>query len=142
MDMKKYLFAVVLLIFGMGSAQAQIMKASDLEAYAKERYGDRWLDAAAAIAPNLSFDKNGSLTFQEVIEAPGKNKSQLYIALNYWVTATFKDKQAITLNDKDAGCIIISSTIKNIVEHMGTINKYSVSITPVIRVDIKDGKEL
>ena len=140
MDMKKYLFAVVLLIFGMGSAQAQIMKASDLEAYAKERYGDRWLDAAAAIAPNLSFDKNGSLTFQEVIEAPGKNKSQLYIALNYWVTATFKDKQAITLNDKDAGCIIISSTIKNIVEHMGTINKYSVSITPVIRVDIKDGK--
>ena len=140
MDMKKYLFAVVLLIFGMGSAQAQIMKASDLEAYAKERYGDRWLDAAAAIAPTLSFDKNGSLTFQEVIEAPGKNKSQLYIALNYWVTATFKDKQAITLNDKDAGCIIISSTIKNIVEHMGTINKYSVSITPVIRVDIKDGK--
>lgn len=140
MDMKKYLFAVVLLIFGMGSAQAQIMKASDLEAYAKERYGNRWLDAAAAIAPNLSFDKNGSLTFQEVIEAPGKNKSQLYIALNYWVTATFKDKQAITLNDKDAGCIIISSTIKNIVEHMGTINKYSVSITPVIRVDIKDGK--
>ena len=140
MDMKKYLFAVVLLIFGMGSAQAQIMKASDLEAYAKERYGDRWLDAAAAIAPNLSFDKNGSLTFQEVIEAPGKNKSQLYIALNYWVTATFKDKQAITLNDKDAGCIIISSTLPNIAEHTGTLNKYSVGITPVIRIDIKEGK--
>ena len=140
MDMKKYLFAVVLLIFGMGSAQAQIMKASDLEAYAKERYGDRWLDAAAAIAPNLSFDKNGSLTFQEVIEAPGKNKSQLYIALNYWVTATFKDKQAITLNDKEAGCIIISSTIAGIAEHIGTLNKYSVSITPVIRLDIKEGR--
>jgi len=52
----------------------------------------------------------------------------------------FQDKQAITLNDKDAGCIIISSTIPNIAEHMGTINKYSVNITPVIRLDIKEGR--
>ena len=70
----------------------------------------------------------------------GKTKQQLYVAINYWATATFKDKQAITLNDKDAGCIIISSTISNIAEHIGTVNKYSVSITPVIRIDIKDGK--
>ena len=62
------------------------------------------------------------------------------MALNYWVTATFKDKPAITLNDKEAGCIIISSTIANIAEHMGTLNKYSVSITPVIRLDIKEGR--
>ena len=62
------------------------------------------------------------------------------MALNYWVTATFKDHSAITLNDKEAGCIIVSSTLKNIAEHMGTLNKYSVSITPVIRLDIKDGK--
>ena len=92
------------------------------------------------MASGLSLDKNESLTYQQVIEAPGKNKQQLYIALNYWATATFKDKQAITLDDKDAGCIIISSTLKNIAEHMGTLNSYSVSITPVIRLDIKDGK--
>ena len=62
------------------------------------------------------------------------------MALNYWATATFRDKQAITLNDKEEGCIIISSTIPAIVEHMGTLNAYSVSITPIIRMDIKDGK--
>ena len=62
------------------------------------------------------------------------------MALNYWVTATFKDKQAITLNDKEAGCIIITSTIVDIAEHIGTLNKYAVSISPVIRIDIKDGK--
>lgn len=120
--------------------EAQVMKAADLEKYAKQRYGDKWLDAAANLATSLSLDKNESLTYQEVIEAPGKTKQQLYVALNYWATATFKDKQAITLNDKESGCIIISSTIPNIVEHMGTLNKYSVSITPVIRLDIKDGK--
>ena len=131
----------VLCICGaMVGAQAQVMKAADLEKYAKERYGEKWLDAAANLAKELNFDKNQSLTYQQIIEAPGKTAQQLYVMLNYWATATFKDKQAITLNDKDAGCIIISSTIKNIVEHMGTINKYSVSITPVIRVDIKDGK--
>jgi hypothetical protein len=56
------------------------------------------------------------------------------------VTATFKDKQAITLNDKDAGCIIISSTIDAIADHTGTLNRYVVSITPVIKIDIKEGK--
>jgi len=132
--------AAILSLCGTMGIQAQVMKSADLEKYAKERYGDKWLDAAKNLASGLTLDKNESLTYQQVIEAPGKTKEQLYVALNYWATATFKDKQAITLNDKDAGCIIISSTIPNIVEHTGTLNKYSVSITPVIRIDIKEGR--
>ena len=142
--MKNYLriglFTAMLAIGGAMGAQAQIMKAADLEKYAKERYGEKWLDAAKNLASGLSFDKNESLTYQEVVEVPGKTREQLYVALNYWATATFKDKQAISLNDKEAGCIIISSTIPNIVEHVGTINKYSISITPIIRLDIKEGR--
>ena len=115
--------AAVLILFGTMSAQAQVMKVADLEKYARQRYGDKWLDAAKNLAADLTLDKNGSLTYQQVIEAPGKTKAQLYVALNYWVTATFKDNNAITLNDKEAGCIIVSSTIRNIAEHMGTLNK-------------------
>lgn len=122
------------------SAQAQVMKSADLEKYAKEKYGDRWLDAAMNLGSTLTLDKNESLTYQQVFEAPGKTKQQLYVAMNYWATATFQDKQAITLNDKEAGCIIISSTIRNIAEHQGTFNSYSINITPIIRIDIKDGK--
>ena len=122
------------------STQAQVMKAADLEKYAKSKYGDKWLDAAKNLSSELKLDKNESLTYQQVIEAPGKTRQQLYVALNYWVTATFKDKQAITLNDKDAGCIIISSTIDAIADHTGTLNRYVVNITPVIRIDIKDGR--
>lgn len=129
-----------MLLAGTTAVMAQVMKPADLEKYAKSRYGEKWLDAAASIGQKLSFDKNQSLTYQEVIEAPGRNRQQLYVALNYWVTATFKGNDAITLNDKEAGCIIVKSTIHNIAEHMGTINKYSVSITPIIRMDIKDGK--
>lgn len=137
---KLWMFAAILSFCGVWGAQAQVMKAADLEKYAKERYGDKWLDAAKNLASNLTLDKNESLTYQQVIEVPGKTKEQLYVALNYWATATFKDKQAITLDDKEAGCIIISSTLSNIVEHTGTLNGYSVSITPVIRLDIKDGR--
>ena len=134
------MFVSAAFLFGGVVAQAQVMKSADLEKYAKSKYGDKWLDAAMNIRQGLTLDKNESLTYQQVIEAPGKTKEQLYIALNYWTTATFKDKQAITLNDKDAGCIIISSTLPNIAEHTGTLNKYSVGITPVIRIDIKEGK--
>ncbi|MBP3774403.1 MAG: DUF4468 domain-containing protein [Bacteroidaceae bacterium] len=131
---------IACLCCGTTAAQAQVMKAADLQKYAKERYGDKWLEAAKNLAEELTLDKNESLTYQQVIKAEGKTKQQIYVTLNYWATATFKDKQAITLNDKDAGCIIISSTIPNIAEHMGTISKYSVSITPVIRIDIKEGR--
>ena len=137
---RKWVLATILVFCGMMSAQAQVMKAADLEKYAKQRYGDKWLDAARNLSTQLELDKNQSLTYQQVVEAPGKTKQQLYVALNYWVTATFKDKQAITLNDKEAGCIIITSTIVDIAEHIGTLNKYAVSISPVIRIDIKDGK--
>jgi hypothetical protein len=141
--MKKYRFwmiAAILSFCGNMAIQAQIMKTEDLEKYAKNRYGEKWLDAAANLAKSLTLDKNQSLTYQQVIEAPGKTKQQLYVALNYWATATFKDKQAITLNDKEAGCIIISSTLEAIADHTGTLNRYVVNITPVIKIDIKEGK--
>lgn len=129
-----------ILLCGIMNAQAQVMKTADLEKYAKQRYGDKWVDAAANIASRITLDKNEGITFQEVIEAPGKTKEKLYIALNYWATATFKDHNAITLNDKEAGGIIISSTIKDIAEHTGTLNKYAVNITPIIRIDIKNNR--
>jgi hypothetical protein len=137
----KLLTTLFFVLFGaMVSVQAQVMKAADLEKYAKQKYGDKWVDAAAFLARDITFDKNQSLTYQEVIQAPGKTKQQLYVLINYWATATFKDKQAITLNDKEAGCIIISSPLEAIADHTGTLYRYVVNITPVIRIDIKDGK--
>ena len=139
--MRKSILTVLLCICGaFAGVQAQVMKAADLEKYAKQKYGDKWLDAAANLAKGLHFDKNESLTYQQVIEAPGKTKQQLYVMMNYWATATFKDKQAITLNDKDAGCIIISSTLDAIADHTGTLYRYIVNITPIIRIDIKEGR--
>lgn len=135
-----WVIAAILSICGTTAMEAQVMKTADLEKYAKERYGEKWLDAAMTVASGISLDKNESLTYQQIIEAPGKTKQQLYLALNYWATATFKDKQAITLNDKEAGCIIISSTIDAIADHTGTLNRYVVNITPIIRLDIKEGR--
>ena len=138
--MKKFLFTTTLLLVSMMTVTAQIMKPEDLEKYAKSRYGDKWLDAAANLASQLTLDKNNNLTYQQVIPAPGKTKEQLYILMNYWTTATFQDKQAITLNDKESGTIIITSTMENIATHTGGLSQYSVSITPVIKIDIKDEK--
>jgi len=141
MIFKTFVLTALLSICGATtSIQAQVMKTADLEKYAKEKYGEKWLDAAANLARELNFDKNQSLTYQQIIEAPGKSKQQLYVMLNYWATATFKDKQAITLNDKDAGCIIISSPIDAIANHTSTLNRYVVNITPIIKIDIKEGR--
>lgn len=135
-----WVFVAILMFCGSVSVNAQLMKPEDLEKYAKNKYGDKWLDAAANLASGLTLDKNNNLTYQQVIEAPGKTKAQLYVMMNYWATSTFKDHQQITLNDKETGTIIINATMENIVTHTGGLSQYSVSITPVIKIDIKDGK--
>lgn len=140
--MKK--FVLILAIFSsMVSASAQLMRAEELEAYAEKLYGKKWVDIAANLKSDatLTLDKNNSLTFIQVIEAPGRSVSQLYTTLNYWFTATFNDANStIKLNDKETGCIIAQGSVEGVAEHTGGSNKYNVSIRPIIRVDIKNGK--
>lgn len=138
--MKKILCIMAAFLCTM-SISAQIMRSEELEKYAKEKYGDNWKQSAANLTSTLALDKNNSLTYTEVIEAPGKTKEQLYILLNYWYTTTFNDANSvIKLNDKEAGCIIGSGYVADIAEHAAGVNAYQVNIKPVIKTDIKDGK--
>ncbi|MDO5481644.1 MAG: DUF4468 domain-containing protein [Bacteroidaceae bacterium] len=138
--MKKILFLGVCLLAAV-SMNAQIMRAEELENYAKEKYGDKWREAAANLASELSLDKNNALTYTQVIEAQGKTKEQLYVLINYWYTSTFNSgKAVIQLNDKDAGVIIGKGYIDGIASHVGGSNSYKINLTPIIKTDIKEGK--
>lgn len=90
----------------------------------------------------LPLDKNGGFTYVRVVEAPDKNKEQLYIILNAWFLSKFSGK-GIMMNDKDLGCIMAKESFKKIASN-GRFAKsntnYEVDIEPTIRTDIKDGK--
>lgn len=138
--MKKVILSLLLFCMAV-SAHAQFMRAEELEAYAKERYGERWIDAAGNLAGSLSLDKNNSLTYVQVIDCGKQTKEQLYVSMNYWFTASFNDANSvINLNDKESGVIIAQGLVSNVAEHIGGSNSYAVSIRPIIRVDIKDQK--
>ena len=140
--MKKIILCGVLLLTVI-SVNAQLMRAEELEKYAENLYGNKWVDVAANLKKDatLTLDKNNSLTFIQVIEAPGRSLAQLYTTLNYWFTATFNDANStIKLNDKETGCIIAQGSVEGVATHTGGSNKYNVSIRPIIRVDIKEGK--
>lgn len=141
--MKKILCSLALMAVAALSVNAQIMRAEELEKYAENLYGNKWVDIAANLKTEstLTLDKNNSLTYVQVVEAPGRTALQLYTTLNYWFTSTFNDANStIKLNDKEAGCIIAQGSVEGIATHTGGANKYNVSIRPVIRVDIKDEK--
>lgn len=138
--MKKKLMLILALMASI-SSKAQLMRAEELETYAKEKYGTKWKDAAANLAQTITLDKNKSLTYTEIIEAPGKTKEELYVLLNYWYTSTFNDANSvIKLNDKDAGVIIANGYVADIAEHAAGVNAYQVNLNPIIKTDIKDGK--
>lgn len=141
--MKKFLLSLTLMAVTALSVSAQVMRAEELQAYAENLYGNKWVDIAAnlKIESSLTLDKNNALTYVQVIEAPGRTALQLYTTLNYWFTSTFNDANStIKLNDKEAGCIIAQGSVEGIATHSGGSNKYNVSIRPIIRVDIKEGK--
>lgn len=139
--MKKIFFSFFICFSFTICANAQIVRAEELEEYAKEKFGEKWEEAADNLAQTLLLDKNNALTFTQIIEAPNKTKEQLYILLNYWYSATFNSgKAVIQLNDKDAGVIIGKGFIEKIAFHMGGINQYTVHLEPIIKTDIKDNK--
>lgn len=139
--MKKVLFTFVLLVTAIVSVNAQILRAEELEKYAKEKFGDKWVDAAENLGKQLNLDKNNAITYSQIIPADGKTKEQLYVLLNYWFTATFNDANSvIKLNDKELGSIIAQGYVGSIAQHAGGTSAYDVSIKPVIKCDIKEGK--
>ena len=81
--MKKFISLALAGLFVCSIADAQIVRADELETYAKEKYGAKWVDAADNLGKQLSLDKNNALTFTQVIPAEGKTKEQLYVLLNY-----------------------------------------------------------
>ena len=123
------------------SVSAQLMRSEELEKYAKEKFGDKWENAAANIGSQLSLDKNNSLTYTQVIECGEQTKEKLYVTLNHWFVESFNDANSvIQLNDKEAGVIIGKGYVAGIAGHTGGMNAYIVSIHPIIKVDIKDKK--
>ncbi len=136
--MKKLFLSIFVCLVSV-YASAQLMRAEELEKYAVENYGDKWTDAAENLSKELVLDKNNSLTYVQVVDCGEQTKEQLYITLNHWFTASFNDANSvIQLNDKDAGVIIAKGFIGGIASHTGGSNSYVVSISPIIRVDIKD----
>lgn len=139
--MRKILLAMMLAVVSVGAVNAQIMRAEELEKYAMEKFGEKWVDAATNLGSQLTLDKNNAITYTQVIPADGNTKEQLYVILNYWFTVTFSDANSvIKLNDKDLGTIIAQGFVENIAHHVGGANSYDVSLRPVIKCDIKDNK--
>lgn len=138
--MKKVLFLMIVSLFSL-NLSAQVMRAEELEKYAKENYGDKWVEAAENLGSSLVLDKNQSLTYEQIIDCGEQTKEQLYITLNHWFAESFNDANAvIKLNDKEAGVIIGVGYVANVAQHVGGMSSYNVHIKPVIKVDIKDKK--
>lgn len=55
--MKKVLFTALMSLFLFTSIDAQILRSDELENYAKEKYGEKWVDAAENLGKQLQLDK-------------------------------------------------------------------------------------
>ena len=85
-----------------------------------------------------------------VYEVNEKSKSDLYIAINKWISINYNSaKNVIQMNDKESGSIIIKgineivykNTWKSMYPSNSLINEYSsLQFNHLIQIDIKDNK--
>ncbi len=97
---------------------------------------------ANAIMKELPLDKNGGITYVNIVETPEKTKEQLYVILNAWFLRNF-DGKGIQINDKEIGCIMAKERFRKISANgafTSSNTNYEVDIEPSIRTDIKEGK--
>lgn len=111
--------------------------------YIKKMFSKNYILIAKQLLQDtqLYLDKNNVLALVKIIDCEEKNKEQLYIIINFWVSNTFNDANSvIQLNDKESGVIICQGYLSEISSNTGFLNQYVISVKPVFKIDIKDNK--
>lgn len=121
--------------------EAQIIRGDELEKYAIEKYGDDWEEAALKIANEHPLDANHAFTFTEVLQAPGMDANQIYDELLVWFTSTFVDANSVLVSsERERGLIVARGFIGETGKSTGVFARVFISVTPTIKIQIKDGK--
>ena len=80
--MKKILLLLTVLCYCI-SMSSQVMRAEELEKYAKEKYGDSWVEAAETLSSQLTLDKNNSLTYTQIVDCGKATKMEGKVYILY-----------------------------------------------------------
>lgn len=122
-------------------SEAQTIREDELEKYAIDKYGDDWEEAAVKIANEHPLDANHAFTFTEVLQAPGMDANQIYDELLVWFTSTFVDANSVLVSsERDRGLIVARGFIGETSSSMGVFARVYISVTPTIKIQIKDGR--
>lgn len=141
MDTKSLFTAIVAAFAFCLVSEAQIIREDELEKYAIEKYGDDWEEAALKIANEHPLDANHAFTFTEVFQAPGMDANQIYDELLVWFSSTFVDANSVLVSkERERGLIVARGFIGETGKSTGVFARVIISVTPTIKIQIKDGK--
>lgn len=138
----KSLFSAIAVAFAFCLvSEAQVIREDELEKYAIEKYGDDWEEAAIKIANEHPLDANHAFTFTEVLQAPDMDANQIYDELLVWFTSTFVDANSVLVSkERERGLIVARGFIGETGKSTGVFARVFISVTPTIKIQIKDGK--
>lgn len=139
--MKKILTLLALCSLSF-TLSAQLVGGEQLLKMKESVYGNRtWKEAARLIYSSSKLDENKALKYVKVIELPQKGKDQIFDNISTWVLDKFGGSDCdIRVMDQAKGLILAQGSVRDVVEHDGWNNSYTVSLAPVLRIECKDGR--
>lgn len=143
----KKLLLIGLAIVSVLELNAQIVTAQDVDEAIAEIYGvqpksgKEYMELADRLVSEYPLDQNNQISFTTIIDAPGKNKEELFVLLNNWFVASFgSGKSVIQMADKEQGVVIAKRYLAGVGSRVGFSKSVNVEEYIIIRLDIKDGK--
>ena len=126
----------------IATMHAQLVTGEQLMEMKKRQFPTgTWSQIAAGIGSHIQLSADKAIVYSKVIEIPGKSREELYAAASAWATDNFQGSACdIRMMDSNRGTIIVQGAVLDIFEHVGMQNVYTVSLKPVLRIDVKDGR--
>ena len=139
--MKRFLISFSLFILAV-SAYSQLLTSEKLLNYKNSQYGDtKWKQLALQIKDEIPLNEEKDLVYISFVNVPGATAEDIFSTLKLWAVEKFSCSEcAIKVMDKELRCIIIQDYIDKIIKKGETGLSDDVSLKPIIRIDIKDGK--
>ena len=125
----------------MNVANGQIKEINSLsiEKRKTQMFGNKkWKKIAEELKPYIPLENN-EIKYVKIIDFPSNTKEQLFKKVVNWANYNFNTPEFIVRSiDNNNYSVTVQGYVNKVVEHIGLLNNYEVSLKPMVTIQVKD----
>lgn len=98
----------------------------------------KWKKIAEELKPSIPLENN-EIKYVKIIDLPNNTKEQIFNKVRNWANYNFNTPEFIVRSiDNSNFSVTVQGHVNKVVEHIGLLNNYEVSLKPMVTIQVKD----